>query len=187
MKKTLFVLISLVIAAQAFGQYDDDATSNPDVVTSKVVTSQVDLVTGDEDVITTEPDLITQRMEPKAAMTFGILNGGGGLVGADLEFLVADRVGIQLGAGLVSYGVGINYHLGSGIRTSMINFGLWHQGVGQTHTQTLVGQTYIYRARKLFTSQIGLGFLVKEGPAWPADKTHSPVMLLYSIGFYLPL
>ncbi len=170
------------MATLTFAQYADVASVDADVASV-----DADVASVDADVDTGNADIATQKLEPKATMTFGFLNGGGGLVGADMEFLVADRVGIQLGAGLVSYGFGINYHLGKGVRTSMINFGLWHQGVGEGHTQTLIGPSYIFRAKKLFTSQIGLGFLYKEGPAWPADKVHSPVMLLYSLGIYLPL
>ena len=168
MKRILLAFIGLTMATLTFAQYDDDHTS-------------------DVDVLTDNADIATQKPGPKAAVTLGVLNGGGGIVGADMEFLISDRVGFQVGAGLVSYGCGINYHLSPGISSSMINVGLWHQGAGDSHTQTVFGPSYVYRAKKFFTSQIGLGFLLKEGPAWPDDKAHTPVMLLYSIGFYLPI
>lgn len=122
----------------------------------------------------------------RGAMTFGILNGGGGILGADLEIMLSSRIGVQAGLGLYSYGAGINFHLEPGIRSSMINLGYWHQGIGDSHTQTLIGPSYVYRGRKIFTSQIGLGFLIEEGPAWPSDKKHLPVMLVYSLGVYIP-
>ena len=36
--------------------------------------------------------------EPKVAVTLGVLQGGGSLVGGDFEFLVSDRIGLQVGA-----------------------------------------------------------------------------------------
>jgi hypothetical protein len=125
--------------------------------------------------------------EPKVAVTLGFLNGGGAIVGADFEFMLTERVSLQLGAGLPSFGAGINYHLKPGIRSSMINLGYWHQGIGETYFQSVLGPSYVFRARKLFTAQIGLGYLLEEGPAWPTDRVHPSVMLLYSIGIYLPV
>jgi len=128
-----------------------------------------------------------QVKEPKVAVTLGVLQGGGGLLGADFEFMVSPRVGLQLGAGLTSFGAGINYHLKPTVRSSMISLAYWHQGVGDSYTQSLLGPSFVFRARKLFTAQLGLGYLLEEGPAWPEDTEHPSVMLLYSIGIYLPI
>ncbi len=57
----------------------------------------------------------------RAAVTLGFLQGGGSLVGADFELLVSDRVGLQVGAGVVGLGAAINYHLKPSIRSSMIS------------------------------------------------------------------
>ncbi|MBE0640433.1 MAG: hypothetical protein IH599_00250, partial [Bacteroidales bacterium] len=71
------------------------------------------------------------------AITLGILQGGGSLIGADIEFLLAGRLGIQAGAGLVGYGGGINYHLGPSIRSSFISLQYWNQGIGDSFTQSV--------------------------------------------------
>lgn len=65
--------------------------------------------------------------EGRASLSVGVLNGGGGLVGADFEALLSNRVGLQLGAGWVSYSVGLNYHLKPGIRSSFLSLSYWHQ------------------------------------------------------------
>jgi hypothetical protein len=130
---------------------------------------------------------IQPENNPKTVITLGILQGGGSLIGADFEFLVGERVGMQIGAGLIGFGAGLNYHLKPDIKSSMISVQYWHQGFGDTYTQSLLGPTYIFRAKKLFTAQIGLGFALEEGPSWPEDKEQPPVMLMYSIGFYLPV
>jgi hypothetical protein len=60
----------------------------------------------------------------------GILQGGGSLVGADLEFLLFKGLGIQAGAGLIGFGAGINYHIQpDNIRTPFLSLQYWHQGV----------------------------------------------------------
>ena len=121
----------------------------------------------------------------RGAWTIGFLNGGGGLLGADLEILLSEKVGIQGGIGLFSYGAGINYHLNyGGVRTSFINLGYWHQGIGDTYVQSMAGPSYIFRARKIFQLQLGLGAVLDTGPAHQGEEV--PVMLLYSAGIYLP-
>jgi hypothetical protein len=47
----------------------------------------------------------------------------------------------------------------------------WHQGIGQRYTQSLAGLNYVFRARKVFTFQIGLGALIETGPGYPKDPT----------------
>ncbi len=128
----------------------------------------------------------TAETQKRLCATFGILQGGGSLIGADLEVLVSNRIGIQAGAGFVGFGGGLNIHLKPTIRSSFVSLAYWHQGVGDSYTQSVVGPSYVYRGKKWFTAQIGLGFAVEKGPNWPDSKTQPPVMLLYSIGAYIP-
>ena len=123
----------------------------------------------------------------KTSLTLGVLQGGGSLVGADFEALLTDRVGVQIGAGFIGYGAGINYHLKPGINTSYISLTYWHQGAGESYTLSLLGPTFVYRAKKIITAQIGLGFVLGHGPAYPSNLTKTPMILLYSIGVYFPL
>ncbi len=125
--------------------------------------------------------------EPKAAFTVGVFQGGGGIVGADFEFLLNDRIGLQIGAGLVSFGAAINYHFKPTIRSSFISLSYWHQGVGDSFTQDILGPSYVFRGKKWFTFNIGFGFPLSKGPAWPKSLEQSPIMLTYGIGVYFPL
>lgn len=118
--------------------------------------------------------------------TFGVLQGGGGLVGMDLEFKVSDRVALQAGAGLVSFGGGINFHFRPTLRSSFIALQYWHQGVGESFTQSLVGPSLVYRGPRWLTAQIGIGFTLDNGPAWPEDQEIMPAILTYAIGAYFP-
>lgn len=124
--------------------------------------------------------------QKRLCATFGILQGGGSLIGADLEVLVSKRFGLQAGAGFTGFGCGLNIHLKPTIRSSFLSLVYWHQGVGDSYTQSVLGPTFVYRAKKLLTAQLGFGFPLEKGPNWPQDKTQPPVMLLYSIGIYLP-
>jgi hypothetical protein len=129
---------------------------------------------------------VINQTSKKLCATIGILQGGGSLIGTDLEVLVFDRIGIQVGGGLVGFGGALNIHLKPNIRTSFISLTYWHQGVGDSYTQSAFGPTFVYRGKKWFTAQLGLGYTLEKGPAWPEDKTQPQVMLLYSIGAYFP-
>jgi hypothetical protein len=125
--------------------------------------------------------------EKTTSVTIGILNGGGGLIGLDLEYLLNNKIGLQFGMGLFSYGAGLNVHLKPSIRSSFISFQYYHQGFFQNYYQSFVGPSFVYRGKRWLTFQIGLGVPLEKGPAFPKDRVQSPIMLLYSIGAYFPL
>lgn len=125
--------------------------------------------------------------ESYSAMSIGFLNGGGGLLGADLEILLNDRVGIQLGAGFVSYGAAINFHLKPGIRSSFVSLQYLNQGTGESFAQNAIGPSFGYRGKRWFTYQLGLAKTLSKGPAFPANREQPSVMLTYSIGAYFAL
>lgn len=127
-----------------------------------------------------------QEPDKKLCATVGILQGGGSLIGADLEALVYDRIGLQAGAGFVGFGAALNFHFKPTIRSSFISLSYWHQGVGDSFTQSALGPTFVYRGKKWFTAQLGLGYTLEKGPAWPKDVEQPSMMLLYSIGAYIP-
>lgn len=115
------------------------------------------------------------------------MQGGGGLIGFDIESIAYKRFGVQAGLGLVSYGLGINYHLKDNIRSSFISWSYWHQGFGNNFTQDAMGPTFVYRSKKWFTAQLGGGFRINDGPALPVEYRGQAFMLLYSVGAYFPL
>ena len=121
------------------------------------------------------------------AITVGFLQGGGSLIGGDLEILLSDRLGIQGGIGMFAYGFGLNYHLKPGISSSFLSFGYWHQGLGSTFVQSLVGPSFVFRAKEIFTAQIGLGAILQRGPAYVTSDVEVPMILTYSIGLYFPI
>ena len=126
-------------------------------------------------------------IEPTTCITVGILQGGGSLVGADLEVLLSDRFGAQIGGGLVGFGGGLNFHLKPGIRSSFISVQYWNQGIGNSFSQSLIGPSYVYRSRKWFTFQIGLGAILEVGENDIYQEGQEPdVILTYAIGAYFP-
>jgi len=127
------------------------------------------------------------RFEKKNALTVGILQGGGSLVGVDFETLITDRFGVQFGAGYIGFGGGLNYHLKQSIRSSFISLQYWNQGIGSTFAQNIVGASYVFRGERWFTFQIGMGVPLQKGPALPRSYDQPPVMLMYSIGAYFPI
>ncbi|HMC96075.1 MAG TPA: hypothetical protein VKG92_00335, partial [Flavobacteriales bacterium] len=65
-----------------------------------------------------------------------------------------------------------------------ISFQYWHQGIDNSHTQTVLGPNFVYRSKKWFTAQLGVGQTLEKGPAWPEDKEQPPMILMYAIGAY---
>lgn len=126
--------------------------------------------------------------EATSCITVGLLQGGGSLIGADLEVLLSKRFGAQIGAGLVGFGGGLNFHLKPGIRSSMISLQYWNQGIGNSFTQSLIGPNYVYRSKKWFTFQIGFGAIleVNEENSIYDEGSVPNAILTYAIGAYFP-
>ena len=133
--------------------------------------------------------LMAQRVpsEKKMSISAGFLQGGGGLAGADFEYLFSKHFSVQAGAGWLSCGAAVNYHFKPYINSSMLSLTYWHQGFCNAHTQSVVGPIYTFRAPKIFQFQIGMGYRVHEGPALNPDYSKTKIMLLYSIGVYFPI
>lgn len=122
----------------------------------------------------------------KRVATIGILQGGGSLIGADLEFLLSRQFGFQVGLGYVGFGAGLNYHFVPSIRSSFVSLQYCNQGIGKSFYQNIVGTSFVYRAKKWFTFQIGLGVPLTKGPGAPKNYELPSYMLIYSIGAYFP-
>ena len=120
------------------------------------------------------------------SLTIGYLEAGGSYAGADLEYLLLKKTGVQVGLGYLGYEAGINFHMKPSIRSSFLSLKYWHQGVSDRFRQDAVGFTFNFRARSLIATQLGLGFPMRTGPAMPEEYVVPDIMLLYSIGLYFP-
>ena len=173
MKKILlsgFVLL----AVTCFGQQNDDVFFEPQAVQQ----SNVEFKPASED------------REERTSINVGVLMGGGGLIGADLEFLLEKRVGIQIGGGLGSVGAGINYHFTPYINSQFVSVQYFQQGFGENKIWSLIGPMYVFHAKKIFQAGIGFGSVISKGPKYEEfsnGKDISPVQLLFNIGLYFPL
>ncbi len=122
--------------------------------------------------------------EKRNCITIGIMQGGGSMIGVDMEFLLIDKLGAQIGAGIVGFGGGLNYHFKPTLRSSFMSLGYWHQGFEESFTQNAVGLTWVFRGKKWFTFQIGAGIPIEQSDEMEDKYGDSPFMLLYSIGVY---
>ena len=126
--------------------------------------------------------------ESRLAISTGFLMGGGGLIGADLEFMPTNRLGLQAGVGLGSFGFGLNYHFQDRINSSFISLVYWQQGLGDNHYASYVGPLYTFRARRFFQASVGYGLVVNEGPAIRGTRYEgTTASLLFNIGLFFPL
>ena len=137
--------------------------------------------------------------------TTGMFYGGGALFGFEFENKFFNRIGIQhgygcsfskisnpenigllhLGVNYISFGAGLNYHLKPTLRSSYISFQYWTQGVFDEFLQSVTGPVFVYRSKKFFTAQIGLGYVITKKPVFQYQYVKAPFMITYAIGFYL--
>lgn len=132
------------------------------------------------------PEENVDKLSERSSLTIGILQGGGSLIGADFEILLFENFGVQFGAGFLGFGAGINYHISPSIRSSFLSFQYWNQGIGQNFSQATLGPNYVFRGKKWFTAQLGMGIPILFGPALPVGYEPPPLMLMYAIGAYIP-
>ncbi len=137
--------------------------------------------------IQAQEEIKTVNTDPKAVVSVGILHGAS-FIGADFEYGVSERFGVQAGLGLVGFGAGVNYHLKPGLRSSMVSAKYWHMGVEKDFSMEMISADWTYRARKWFTVSVGLGVPTRVGADVEEEMdTEVPaIMLTYSIGAYIP-
>ena len=138
------------------------------------------------------------------ASSLGIGMGGGGAVGADLEFFVFERYGLQFGVGLAYDGfgsgegkqtmeIGINYHLKPIINSSFVSLQYSQRGFNDNKYVSLLGPMFVYRTKRPGVGiqlGAGVGMVVSKGPIYfekESDKNKLPVLFLVNIGVYLPM
>lgn len=125
--------------------------------------------------------------EKQAAISAGVLQGGGGLIGVDFEYLLGEHVSAQAGIGLISFGAAVNYHFKPFINSSMVSLAYFHQGILDSYTVSWIGPLYTFRAPKVFQFQVGFGYAIDYGPGATEQNKKYPASLLYSIGVYFPI
>ena len=100
----------------------------------------------------------------KCAISAGVLQGGGGLVGVDFEAMIGSHFSAQAGVGLLSFGVGVNYHFKPFINSSMVSLVYWHQGLGDSHTVGWVGPQYTYAGSFVY-------YMLLYNLSWGGDQS----------------
>lgn len=128
---------------------------------------------------------LNTETDKHAAIDAGVLMGGGSLIGFDLEVKPFNRLGMQFGAGISSFGGGLNYHFNDRINSSYLSLQYWHQGFGDYHYASYIGPMFVFRLKKILQAGIGLGYILDKGPTFNTNNT-SPVFLLYNVGVYFP-
>jgi hypothetical protein len=141
----------------------------------------------------------------KICFTTGFMYGGGAIFGYEIERKLYNRISFQhghgyststkqdnfnlgllhLGSSFISFGFGLNYHLKYSLRSSYISLQYWRQGAIYALSQSTVGPVFVYRGKKWFTAQIGLGYVFSKSKDIEFNYNKSPFKLTYAIGFYL--
>ncbi|MDR1022125.1 MAG: hypothetical protein LBL94_02465 [Prevotellaceae bacterium] len=123
-----------------------------------------------------------QRL-PNMAVNRGFLMGGGAMYGADVEYLFAkNRWGVQVGAGLISFGAGINYHLKPRINSSFISVQYWEMWLAPFVQMSFIAPMFVFRT-KSFQAGVGCGIALPQGYFTGLGGMPVP---LFNVGSYLP-
>jgi hypothetical protein len=137
--------------------------------------------------------------------TTGFMYGGGAIFGFDIERKLYNRFSFQHGRGysatnkqesfnmgllhlgttFISYSAGLNYHLKETLRSSFISFQYLSQGAIFEHKQKTAGPAFVYRGKKWFTAQVGLGYVLSKSREFEYNYNKSPFKITYAFGFYL--
>jgi hypothetical protein len=177
-----------VLSEDSTGTIEYEVYKNKRVRNEKINRNQISIIkyginkTQTNDNTSTNSNL-NKDSSKTSCMTIGILCGGGSLIGIDLEKKISKYVSIQLGGGFVGFGAAINVHTNSLITSNYFSFGYWHQGIGTSFTQDLIGPSYVYRANWL-ALQLGAGIILSRGPAYPSNMSKPAVILTYSAGVF---
>ena len=126
--------------------------------------------------------------EPTDKFTVGIFQGGGSLLGFDLEKMITKNIGFSVGAGFIAYGAALHYHFKPSINSSSLAFNYMHQGIADTYVQSIVGPSYVFRISKRFSGQFGIGGIIDKGPKFAEiyeDKEDPDLLFIYSLGIRL--
>ncbi len=127
--------------------------------------------------------------DSKFAFTVGFGTGGANYLGTELEFMAFRRVGFQIGGGALGAGAAINFHFAPTIRSSYFSLQYNVNGIGSDpewgYTKTTIGPAIVFRGRRWFTAQVGIGYIIDKGPAY-SDISSLPVALSVGIGAYVP-
>ena len=126
--------------------------------------------------------------EERVAINFGAFMGGGGLIGVDLGVLLGNRIGIQGGVGLPSFGIGLNYHLRPYINSSFVSLKFSQLGFGNLHTATTIGPGFDFRTRRFFQAGIDFGYVINKGPNfYNIFNEDINVLFNFRVGLFFPL
>lgn len=117
--------------------------------------------------------------------TVGVAQGSA-LIGADWEYRVSDKLGVQVGAGLVGFALAAVRHPNSGTRGRLISVVYKNSG-GRMST---IGPEFIFRfgEKKLgLSAQLGLGLVLSVSDEvldflGVTREEYPPVILTYAIG-----
>ena len=129
--------------------------------------------------------------EKTSALDIGFLMGGGSLIGADLECLFLKKVGIQMGGGITSLGMGLTFHLKPQINSSYFSLQYMRQGWGElgknSHYASYIAPMFNFRAKKIFQAGVGIGYIVDKGNRFYHTNKNAEnitMSLIFNIGVY---
>jgi hypothetical protein len=125
--------------------------------------------------------------QPNSTWSIGVLQGGS-LVGVEREFRIEDAFGLQVGAGLVGFSLGANYHFRKTTNRSLLSAVYKNVGLGYFGTAGLeYGYRWAVRDNWGLGFQLGYGLFTHRSTRFDDDLPEArdmPGLLTYSMGIF---
>lgn len=126
------------------------------------------------------------RNKENQALSFGLYEGGKGIVGVEYEYRIAGPIGVLAGLGLTSSSAGITYHLNPGdFESNFFSLEFNQVGFREQKEYWSIGPFYNFRKINLTGS---VGYLIRSTPDNTLNRTHrldwGNGAFAWSIGFY---
>ncbi len=127
-----------------------------------------------------------KNRKDRNCLSTGIFLGGGSYVGVDYEFLIVDYFGVQVGGGFYGFDMGLNIHFKPGVNTSFLSLQAQVQGNGSAYRRLFSGPIFVYRGKRWFTAQIGIGIITEDDETLKSINFEDNFGITAGIGGYFP-
>lgn len=122
----------------------------------------------------------------QTVIMIGYGNGGGSILGADIETLVSPHIGVQAGAGFLGFNAGVNYHFKPKIHAPYISLQYWYNGISNAYAYQSIGPFIGLRFLKFVNLTAGYSYLLDTGPNAINKIEDSKFVFSYTVGVYFP-
>ncbi len=120
-------------------------------------------------------------------LSIGYRHGGGGVAGADLEFLISEQSGLRFGLGYQSMGAAFLVHVKpNNIRSLALGAQFLHYGFPgeKSFVASALGPVLLVRAPEAITASVGFSRVINRSPLSYGTRFRNNRLFNFSIGLF---